>query len=620
MQESGNHTYCVGDFSFPGEQIKLTRRLEWETRNAGKPCARLDGIPPCVYSINAFGKEPITGYSDPPDWYPTEERLTWEMLASTVCIWPYEQMYREEVNRFGSGQKYDYDKRIAFAKDYFSQIEPNRSLVFYYANYSNPFSEEDARRYVLVGVSRVKSLGKVRYYDDMTEEARSKYGGGFVWALDLTSLYPDEGLRLPYHVHLDDPAATERFLVTPPNPRHFKYATRQLSDDDALELVERLIESVGALQELGDTTEDWTVRAAWLHSVLGELWTQRGIFPGMPAVLEHLGMARTIGYFKDEVAAGNERAATSRLLGVAEGSVSDTDGLDLSVDDVKGIRRAWNLLDPDEQRLVRDVLVRFELTKDQVARILSTERAQNGITASISGICENLYVLSEQFVGSDTDDVISFTRIDHGMLPSPELGGERLADADDSRRLRSLIVERLKSEQADVFLPAAQVIHEVNHRLSFHHEWKRHQFTERYVEADREELEGALVLRQEKGAMWLYLRNAHEDERLVEQVPRELASRKAITLTTPMTSKHWEESLRDPNSPLETTTAKRSRARRTSARRFSCSHCASWPARREPVRRRSSSRSCRDDPSPRSGRRRHRRGSSRPLLARRVRP
>jgi hypothetical protein len=498
------NTFCVGDYSYPGDQIKVGRDLDWERANAGRSCAQIDGIPPCVYSINAFGRESVTANSHKPDWYPADE-VEWTIPASTICIWPYEEMYREEVVRHGKGQKYDYDKRIAYADEYFSHIEEGRSLVFYYANYSNPFSEDDAKRYVIVGMSRLKSLGKPRYYSVMADDDRQQYGGGFVWARDLTSHYPDEGFRLPYHAYVGDPDTVERFLVSPPNPRNFKYATRQFSDDDALELVERLIESVGALRGLGDISEDWSVRIDWLHSVVGELWTQRGLFPGMPAVLEHLGLARAIGVFKEMTESGDEKQAKELLLGFAAGGVDSVPDLDFTPDEVKAIRRRWKLLDADEQRPLGEVLVRFELSREQVERLLSEERFEHSVTASVGEMCANPFVISEQYIGDGADDTISFARIDHGALPSPELGGEPLADPDDWRRLRALCVEALRREPADVFLPAAGVIHDVNHRLSFHPEWKRHQFSERYLEADRDELEGALVIRDEAGARWLYL-------------------------------------------------------------------------------------------------------------------
>src|ERR1035441_6039993 len=31
------------------------------------------------------------------------------------------------------------------------------------------------------------------------------FAGGMVWARNITSHYPAEGLRLPYHLYLDDP-------------------------------------------------------------------------------------------------------------------------------------------------------------------------------------------------------------------------------------------------------------------------------------------------------------------------------------------------------------------------------------------------------------------------------
>jgi hypothetical protein len=460
-------------------------------------------------------------------------------------------MYREEVVRHGKGQKYDYDKRMAFAEEYFSHVEEGRSLVFYYANYSNPFSEDDSKRYVIVGASRVKSLGKPRFYSVMSEDDRQKYGGGFVWARDLTSHYPDEGLRLPYHAYLHDLSAAERFLVTPPNPRHFKYATRQFSDDDALELVEHLIEAVGVLREMGDTTEDWTLRLDWLHSVVGELWQERGLFPGLPSMLDHLGLTSAISFFRAETERGKEHEAKEAIFAVLEGKRDELAGVELSSAQLDAVRRRWALLEDDERALFRDRLVRFELSKDQIAKIVGPKRKEHGIRAAISEIGDNPYTLAEQFVGDDPDDWISFTKIDHGMLPSPELGGEALAEPDDWRRLRALCVDRLKGQQSDVFVAANQLIHDVNHRLSFYPEWKRHQFTERYLEVDREKLESALELRHEQDALWVYLREAYEDERLIEADLRTLTRREPIVLRTPFTKDHWVDVLRDPKSPLQ---------------------------------------------------------------------
>lgn len=197
-----DNTYCVGQHSYPGALIAENRDLEWEQENAGCHCSQLNYIPPCSYSINAFGRKSMTASADPPDFFrDSTAPREWEMPASTVSIWPYEAMYGDEVRREGGG--FDYERRLELSRQYFSAIEPDRSLVFYYANYSNPFSEEDQRRYAIVGLSRVKKVGGELYYPNSSPEVKKRYGGGFVWQRNITSHYPDEGLRLPYHAYLD---------------------------------------------------------------------------------------------------------------------------------------------------------------------------------------------------------------------------------------------------------------------------------------------------------------------------------------------------------------------------------------------------------------------------------
>lgn len=575
-RDPASNTFCVGQYSYPGDQIRVGRNLEWEEKNAGASCSRTSGTPPCVYSINAFGKETIGGYADAPEWYPANERVTWDLAPSTVCIWPFEQMYRSEVENTGSGRKFDYDQRLAYAKEYFAQIEENRSLVFYYSNYSNPFSEDDARRYVIVGVSRVKAVGKIRNYTDMTPEDRKKYGGGFVWGLDLTSQYPDEGLRLPYHAYLDRPDEVERFIVVPPNPRNFKFATRQFSDDDALEIIEAIIESVSTLVEIGDTAEQWDARLDWLHSVVGELWTERGLFPGLPPVLDHLGIPKAIAFFKTRTDAGAEIEAKDAIFGFLDARNDNAPELGLSEAEGRSARRRWALLEDDDRALMHDALIRFAVSKDQVAKVVDQGRDAFGITASVAELRENPYVLAEQFVGDSGDDTISFSKIDHGMLPAPDLGGDALAEVDDWRRLRALCVDQLKAEQSNVFVAARQLIHDVNHRLSFYPEWKRHQFTERYLKVDRESLQPALQLRAEADALWVYLREAFDDERLVETTLRSLATRSSIAFKTPVTTAHWSEYLRDPNTPLAST-AGDEYAKAIASQADACTHLFSLP-------------------------------------------
>lgn len=551
------NTYCVGQQSYPGNMISERRDLNWEmqTNIAGCSCAKLDKIPPCIYSINAFGKEQLKAFADPPEWFNDGSKTKfWDLPPSTICVWPYEEMYADVVKKpEGQGQKYDHDKRLEAAKQFFKGLTPDKSLIFYYSNYSNPFSEDDSKKYVIVGVSRLKYIGKeYLFYDGVSEENKKKYAGGFVWQMPLTSHYPDQGFRLPYDLYLDKPEITERFLFVPENDRNFKYALRNISDDDALDIIEHFLEIVDALIELGDKSENWVIRKIWLQSLIAELWQNRGGYPGFSKILEYLGFQDAIKHFKSEATNNREKEAKESIFSFLNGRIKSIPGLKISDEVQKKIQRQWKLKDDAEKNLLSEILPRFDLSRDQIEKILSPERASNGIYASLKEISENPYVICEQFTGDDPDDRISFNKIDHGIFPSPELGLKNSAEIDDCRRLRALCVEQLKREEKHTFVAATKIIHDVNYKLSLFPEWKRHQFNDRYFEVDKNELSQAMTFREENGRKYIYLKTVFEDEREIEKQVRLLAKRPDITFKSPVTEKHWHDLLYDNESPIAT--------------------------------------------------------------------
>lgn len=64
-----------------------------------------------------------------------------------------------------------------------------------------------------------------------------------------------------------------------------------------------------------------------------------------------------------------------------------------------------------------EILSRFDLRADQVCSIVSEDRENVSITASIAEMKENPYIIFEQYIGYDSDDVIPFYRIDNGVIP-----------------------------------------------------------------------------------------------------------------------------------------------------------------------------------------------------------
>ena len=104
------------------------------------------------------------------------------MAPGTVCVWPYEAMYDEEVSQRGN---IDNDVRHRLSEEFFKPISDERSgsnsLIFYYSNFSNPASTEEAPRYVLVGVSRIRQVGNALFYRGVSERIQKQYAGGLIW-------------------------------------------------------------------------------------------------------------------------------------------------------------------------------------------------------------------------------------------------------------------------------------------------------------------------------------------------------------------------------------------------------------------------------------------------------
>lgn len=543
------NTYCVGRHSFPGEMIAERRNLDVEIPLAGRPCNEIDMTPPCMYSINAFGAATIQAYAPPPSWFrDSTEVKRWQMPPATISTWPYEEMYRDEVLNTGAGPKHNAKLRGEYARQFFGKLTPDHSLIFYYANYSNPFNDTEENRYVIVGVSRVKAIGPELTWVNQSKRMEESYGA-HVWQRGITSHYPDQGLRLPYHLYRDQPEILERILFAPDNPRHFKFATRHISDDGALGLVERLLEIVGTLIEIGDKSENWSLRREWLASLLAELWQSRGLYPGLLRVWDYLHFHEAIPYTKQRAAQGCEREVKDALFQFLEGHGDPPAGLSIGRSRVEEVRRSWNLQELAPQVLLKDIFPLFDMQTAQMRKVLETPQ-QVGITAKIDELTDNPYILSESYVGGDADDQITFGLIDRGMYPSPNLGRAPEYATDNWRRLRALCVETLQQTNEQTFLAADQVLGGVNRRLQFMPEWKRSHLTLHHLQFDRARYEGALAFRTYADELHLYRKEIFDDERTVEQVLRSLAKRPDINLQFPMTERHWREYLYDAQSPL----------------------------------------------------------------------
>lgn len=547
----GNNTYCVGAKSFPGDVIHRERNLERENACAGQAVCKLksEDLPPCIYSINAFSSDAIMGYSNPPDFfYGGAERESWEIPAATVCVWPYEAMYGDEVYTDG---RLDNNKRKAGADEFFAELEENESLIFYYANHSNPFTDENDPKYVIVGVSRVKQIGKPLFYPNATDDIKKRFAQGMVWARNVTSHYPDEGFRIPYHAYRDQPDLLEKILVTPENPATCKYGARHLTDDTTIGMLEQLLDVIGRLKEIGDTHEDWDAREKWVQGQIAKLWKRRGLYPGLLTVMDLLKAEVSIKNAKWYCDQGQGKKAYGLFFNALE-TGKDCPELELTGLVLKRVTRSWQLRDDDVRAFLKTIAGRIDFYFDQLEAIVGQKRLAHGLPENLQEIVDDPYLLSEFFVGDAPEDRIPWSMIDRGVFPSPELGGEVLSDMlmDDPRRLRSLCVEQLLREPNQTFRPADIILKEINARMDRLPEWKRHNFSLRYFDVDRDALEKALVLRKEDGRLYLYLKQVFQDEKTVENTLTELFDRPSIFLPRPLPDGFWLRAVSDDESNL----------------------------------------------------------------------
>ncbi|MDR2368759.1 MAG: ATP-dependent RecD-like DNA helicase [Deltaproteobacteria bacterium] len=524
------NTYCVGPYSFPGDSIAVNKDSLWESQVAGKSCAKLELIPPCALSCNAFGDTTIKAFSKPPEWF--NEKATAAVFSippATACTWPYELMYCDEVKAKQGGEaKYDNDKRVDLAIDYFKTLEIGKTLIVYYANYSNPFSLEDDKKYVIIGIARLKEIGELHYYENVSEEIKLKYAKGAAWQMPLTSSYPDKGFRIPYEKYMDNQEVLEQLLLVAENSRPFKYATRAINDDDLINIIERFIGVADTLISLDDNSENWATKKAWLISLLSELWVSRGAYPGLPQVLLHLGR--------------NDLAREYLVKSASGESVSAYDMIIKKIHADSKLLRKIKLMGKGKDRLLLESLPRFNLTSEQISNLINTTEAF--VTASVDEIVENPYLLCEQYVGTTPDDTITFYQIDNGLLPWPNYNIDSLTEADSAERFRALCVDALKWDSKHSFTPSERVLNLVNDRVKMMRDWRWKEFKGDQFTVDKDFLSSAMTYRNdEKSQLFLYLNEIYEDERIIRETLGNLVARPDIRLTRPVTEEQFVISL-----------------------------------------------------------------------------
>lgn len=509
------------------QHIRESRNLNNEMEQANALCSDLDKLPPCSRDIGAYGdsgysithKDPL-GHRRLPDGFE-------DLPAFSCCPSPYRWMREEnlrdivEAEKFklrpndadkNTGWVFEPDRQRELLNHFWNKLEPKYSLVFYYLNQANPLSEEHSR--ILVGIGRIKEIGQQLYFGQT-----AKYPDDYpIWSRAITQDFPNQGVRLPYQEYINIGLDVSSILCPIPNSavKEFSYVGEHVSDDIALSVVERFIQSVQQVKLENKVPGEWDKHLAWLNGILTELWTNRGAFPGIGSVLQYLGCTQGIAYQRFVLAPLIKQKINvwQYVVDILESkkeleSSPYTSGLLTA-------RTRWMKLTSRKKLL--ETLTRFELTAKQVERITNSElRSASQILYTDNELVSNPYLICENDLGTSNSDPICLDTIDHGMCPEGYAALFPSKDEvlqDDPRRIRAIAVDVLKQAAAngDSLLSMHELLAKIKERFPMHRQCKPDR---ELLESDKDFYDLVLATSFNESQGWAALKTLHDKEKSI---------------------------------------------------------------------------------------------------------
>ncbi|MEZ6049310.1 MAG: AAA family ATPase [Planctomycetaceae bacterium] len=359
----------------------------------------------------------------------------------------------EEELGFHTNWVQERRNHIALLECFWKHVRVQESLVFFYAK-QVPLVEDTGKR-VLIGVGRVKHLGKFTEYNydgNPGDRLRS-----MLWECMVThSIRSDfsDGFLLPYHEAIEksdegrafDPVDVVAFA---PEDRfnEFSYGTEHVGNDAAISALLEIKESLHQCSELfGFASAPYE---SWIDCELGRLWNKRGPFPGLGVVLAATGVS--MGNFVAQALidkAGETEDPWPTWFETLNGPESNLPKeLARCID--KTISKAWSGMVAERREFLR-LLSRLDLSQSQAEMLVAPEEREKwGITLTDTEILANPYLIYEST--RLCADPISIGVVDRGLFPNamirkkfPIPEPSEVKTAVDARRLRALSIRNLE--------------------------------------------------------------------------------------------------------------------------------------------------------------------------------
>ena len=369
--------------------------------------------------------------------------------------------------KFSSSWVQDVHNQRTLLDSFFSAIEPNVSLAFFYAK-EVPHTEKMGR--VLIGVGWITDCDDAVEYD---YEEGDRPTRSMIWERIVRhSIRPGTvtgGFLLPYHEALqrageDDSFDPETVVVFSPDEAfdQFSYASEHVSHDQAIASLLAMIEGLRRAEDaLGNS---YSAEIRWAQERLGELWKLRGPYPGLGSALHAFGV-------------DHAHLLAFQVLGKLGDGQDPWPAVQAAFDDPLSIGPEWvgrigptlakKLAKlPPERRALLQLLSRFDLTQRQAERFyVSAKRAQAGIDVVDNDLLENPFLIYE--LDRVSADPVAISVIDRGLHPDPSISAafpvpppSAMEESQDPRRVRALMVAILESavDSGHTLLPEDEVV------------------------------------------------------------------------------------------------------------------------------------------------------------------
>lgn len=491
--------YCSGFHSLLSDRIRRNKEkhLDEEKKYADHSISEIDYLPPCFWSINLNGtKTSIVEHINPA----AHElgAITEELAPNSIISWPFGISFVRSPKQISVEGLYPptLDKvRVPIFRD---KIKRKQSVAILYANYSNPFTEEE-RQYLIIGAALIKEKGDLLKFGPIeTIEAKrrkefptNKHFPEINWALQF-KLDDENKVMMPYHEYLEKANTIQdskfrqelldkiKVAVTEPELIHcFKYVAMDIDNDQTIfvlsKMRQRLMEcKTDGIVDLAEINK----KLETLKHLINHCWQQRGYFPGIQKLANQLLSRET--KFQELVLKLKELGVEDideKIIDLLNNPKSDKEFNAFKNDlfDLKEILDASEI--SIEQFLILSML---NLTSFQFQRILERkicdfDRFKYEVPfqnkTPLESVCNNPYLLVEEYVneegrrdentGTILDGPIELFKIDIAFFPDgsilPKLDLQRSIKINDKRRLRCLIINYLQNleQNGDCFEEAS---------------------------------------------------------------------------------------------------------------------------------------------------------------------